>query len=74
MSKNGKSGSKSVTVKRGRSGTLVFVRVRHLITRNGANEPALTEFHDIVYREAAVPGAPAPAPQAAPEQIGRAHV
>jgi len=26
-----------VTVKRGRSGTLVFVRVRHLITRNGAN-------------------------------------
>ena len=57
-----------VTVKRGRSGTLVFVRVRHLVARNGAPAPALTEFHDIVYREAAVPGAPEPAPQPAPER------
>ena len=58
-----------VTVKRGRSGTLVFVRVRHVIARNGASAPALTEFHDIVYRQAAVPGAPEPAPQAAPERF-----
>jgi len=58
-----------VTVKRGRSGTLVFVRVRHVIARNGASAAALTEFHDIVYREAAVPGAPEPAPQAAADRF-----
>lgn len=54
----------SIAEKSGRSGALVFVRVRHEI-RRGA-ELALTEFQDIAYREAAKPGAPAPAPQAAP--------
>jgi 3-methylfumaryl-CoA hydratase len=55
-----------VSEKSGRSGTLVFVRVRHEVARNGAAQPALSEFVDIVYREAAKPGDPAPAPQATP--------
>ena len=58
-----------VAEKSGRSGALVFVKVRHEIRR--AHEPrvAITEFHDIVYREASRPGdaaapsTPAPASQ-----------
>ena len=45
-----------VTAKRGRSGSLVFVRVRHEVRREGLPETALVEFHDIVYREAPKPG------------------
>jgi 3-methylfumaryl-CoA hydratase len=56
----------SVNEKSGRSGRLVFVRVRHEIRANGGAEPALTEFHDIVYREAPQPGDTVPPPQAAP--------
>ena len=41
-----------VSSKQGRSGQLVFVKVRHELRCNGATEPALVEFHDIVYREA----------------------
>ena len=41
-----------VTEKNGRTGTLVFVKVRHEIRRDGEADVALTEFHDIVYREA----------------------
>ena len=41
-----------VTTKHGRSGELVFVRVRHELRSNGAADPALVEFHDIVYRMA----------------------
>jgi 3-methylfumaryl-CoA hydratase len=55
-----------VSEKSGRTGQLVFVKVRHEIRRNGAQEVALTEHHDIVYRAAASPGDAAPAPQAAP--------
>ena len=44
-----------VTEKSGRTGKLVFVKVRHEIRREGEAEIALTEFHDIVYREAARP-------------------
>ncbi|MFH1605558.1 MAG: MaoC family dehydratase N-terminal domain-containing protein, partial [Pseudomonadota bacterium] len=55
-----------VTEKSGRSGRLVFVKVRHEIRRAGDEEIALTEFHDIVYREAARPGDVAPPPQSAP--------
>jgi 3-methylfumaryl-CoA hydratase len=54
----------AVDAKHGRSGPLVFVTVRHEIT--GAQGLALTEEHDIVYREAPQPGAPAAAPQPAP--------
>ena len=43
--------------KEGRTGKLVFVKVRHEVRCNGAPDPALVEFHDIVYREA--PSGPA---------------
>jgi 3-methylfumaryl-CoA hydratase len=56
----------NVTQKSGRTGTLVFVKVRHEIARLGDDGPAITEFHDIVYRDAPRPGDPAPAPQPAP--------
>ena len=55
-----------VTSKEGRSGKLVFVRVRHELCCNGAVEPALVEFHDIVYREAKQPDDVDPPPLAAP--------
>ena len=55
-----------VTLKSGRTGRLVFVKVRHEIRRNSEPVPAITECHDIVYREAAKPGDPPPLPQAAP--------
>src|SRR5438477_1616840 len=42
----------SVAEKSGRTGPLVFVKVRHEITTPNESEPALLEFHDIVYREA----------------------
>jgi hypothetical protein len=53
-----------VNVKTGRSGSLVFVTVRHEFST--ARGLVLSEEHDIVYRDAPAPGAPAPAPQAAP--------
>lgn len=52
-----------VAVKHGRSGALVFVTVHHEVANS--NGVALTEEHDIVYRENPRAGAPAPAPQAA---------
>ncbi len=55
-----------VSTKDGRTGQLVFVKVRHDLHCNGADEPALVEFHDIVYREARQPGDVDPPPQAAP--------
>ena len=54
-----------VDAKEGRSGKLVFVTVRHEVT--GPQGLAVTEEQDIVYREAAAPGAPAPAPTPAPD-------
>ncbi len=53
-----------VNSKSGRSGSLVFVTVRHEIA--DAHGLALTEEHDIVYRDAPAPGIPAPKPQPAP--------
>jgi 3-methylfumaryl-CoA hydratase len=50
--------------KQGRSGALVFVTVRHEFARGG--EPAMTEEHDIVYRDNPQPGAPVAEPQPAP--------
>jgi 3-methylfumaryl-CoA hydratase len=54
-----------VSVKHGRSGALVFVTVRHEISN--ARGVALSEEHDIVYRDKPPPDAPAPAsePEAA---------
>ncbi len=54
--------------KHGRSGALVFVTVRHEI--HGPAGLALTEEHDIVYREAPQPGASATPPQPAPADAG----
>jgi 3-methylfumaryl-CoA hydratase len=64
-----------VTVKEGRSGTLVFVRVRHAIqsANDSAHEPSITEEQDIVYRAMPRPGETAAAPQLArtDEQFSR---
>ena len=54
-----------VTIKQGRSGNLVFVKVRHEFAQAGQSA-ALIEEHDIVYRDAPTAGAPAPAPTDAP--------
>jgi 3-methylfumaryl-CoA hydratase len=64
----------SVTSKSGTSGALVFVTVRHEIKVDA--KLALTEEHDIVYRQAPAAGAPAPALQPAPtdEAFARAVV
>ncbi len=55
-----------VKEKSGRSGSLIFVRVRHEIKRNDAAEVAITEHHNIVYRAAPGPDDVAPPPVAAP--------
>jgi 3-methylfumaryl-CoA hydratase len=54
-----------VRMKEGRAGPLVFVNVRHEIRGDG--RLAVTEEHDIVYRDMPQPGEPAPAGTAAPE-------
>ena len=56
-----------VTEKLGRSGPLVFVKVRHEIHRDDEPSPALIEFHDLVYRDAPTAGASAPPPTMAPK-------
>jgi 3-methylfumaryl-CoA hydratase len=56
----------AVSEKSGRTGRLVFVKVRHEIRRAEESDIALTEFHEIVYREAAHPDDIAPPPKAAP--------
>jgi 3-methylfumaryl-CoA hydratase len=53
-----------VKQKEGRTGTLVFVFVRHEI--GNAEGIALTEEQDLVYRAEAKPGDPAPLPRPAP--------
>lgn len=53
-----------VKVRSGRTGTLVFVKVAHEIS--GASGLAITDVHDIVYRQAPVPGTAPPAPAQAP--------
>ena len=60
-----------VSAKSGRSGSLVFVLVRHEVF--GPNGLAITEEHDIVYRSAPLPGdRDQPAPAAAPAVPQRA--
>ena len=54
-----------VTEKSGRTGRLVFVKVRHEIRRQDESDIGLTEFHDIVYRDAATKDDVAPPPKAA---------
>ena len=55
-----------VTEKSGRTGTLVFVNVRHEYRIGHDADPALHETHNIVYRPAPQPGDVAPPPKAAP--------
>ena len=55
-----------VSEKPGRSGPLVFVMVCIQVRRAGEAEAALTEYHDIVYREAARADAATTPPQSAP--------
>jgi 3-methylfumaryl-CoA hydratase len=52
-----------VTVKQGRSGALCFVLVKHAI--HGENGLAVSEEHDIVYRDLPPPGEAAPTPKPA---------
>ncbi len=63
-----------VTEKEGRTGRLVFVKVRHELRCNGAAEAAIVEFHDIVYRDAKKPGDVDPPPVKAPslDDVGSA--
>ena len=58
-----------VSEKSGRTGHLIFVKVRHEIRRNGAADVALTEHHNIVYRDAPGPNDVPPAPVAAPGEF-----
>lgn len=53
-----------VSAKAGRTGTLVFVRVRHEISNAGG--AAVIEEHDIVYRDAPTASAPGAAPKRVP--------
>ena len=53
-----------VRLKEGRTGPLVFVKVRHEIEADGTL--ALVDEQDIVYRDMPVPGEAAPAPVVAP--------
>ncbi|MEN9537965.1 MAG: hypothetical protein RLZZ126_200 [Pseudomonadota bacterium] len=57
-----------VKEKSGRTGSLIFVRVRHDLRVNGSEQVALTEHHNIVYRAAPSADDVAPPPQAAPAQ------
>ena len=57
-----------ISEKSGRTGPLVFVKVRHEIRANVEPSPAIVEFHDIVYREAAKRDDAAPPPKAAPTE------
>jgi 3-methylfumaryl-CoA hydratase len=57
-----------VKEKSGRTGSLIFVKVRHEVRRNGAQTVALTEHHNIVYRGAPQPDDVTPPPMAAPAQ------
>ena len=56
----------SVTHKSGRTGDLLFVLVKHEV--HNLQGLCLTEEHDIVYRPAAQPSDPVPAPVAAPKK------
>ena len=64
-----------VKEKSGRTGSLIFVKVKHEIRRNNQAAVALTEHHNIVYRPAARPDDVAPPPQAAPvESAWQRHI
>jgi len=55
-----------VTEKSGRTGALVFVKLRHEIRRDAEADLAIAELHEIVFREAAKAADVAPPPKFAP--------
>ena len=57
----------SITPKSGKSGALIFLNIRHTVL-NAADEVAIEEEQNIVYRAAAKPGDVAPAPRPAPQE------
>jgi 3-methylfumaryl-CoA hydratase len=57
----------NVSEKSGRTGPLIFVKVRHEIRRSDQTDAAIVEYHDIVYREAPKPDDVAPPPAKAPD-------
>lgn len=63
-----------VTEKEGRSGKLVFVKVRHDLRRHGEADAVIVEFHDIVYRDAKKPGDAEPPPTAADQGEWRREI
>jgi len=56
-----------VSEKSGRTGRLVFVKVRHEVRRQGEPSVALNEHHNIVYRDLPSPNDVVPPPLAAPK-------
>lgn len=58
----------SIEEKAGRSGPLVFVRVRHEIRRGDEADAALVELQDLVYRDAGTAGEAPTAGRRAPER------
>lgn len=62
----------SVEPKQGKSGSLVFVTVRHTVSADGTI--AVVEEHDIVYREAAKPGEAPPQARPAPSAQWRREI
>jgi 3-methylfumaryl-CoA hydratase len=56
----------NVSEKSGRTGPLIFVKVRHDVRRGEETNVAIVEYHDIVYREAPKPDDVAPPPAKAP--------
>ncbi len=62
----------AITPKTGRSGAMVFVTISHRISVGG--RLCVSEDQDVVYREAAVPGAPPPPPTPAPEAVWQQQV
>ncbi|HTN09687.1 MAG TPA: MaoC family dehydratase N-terminal domain-containing protein [Acetobacteraceae bacterium] len=62
----------AITPKTGRSGAMVFVTIGHRISAGGTL--CVSEDQDLVYREAAVPGAASPPPTLAPEAAWQQQV
>ncbi len=62
----------AITPKRGRSGEMVFVTIRHTVAVGGVT--VITDEQDVVYREAAVPGAPLPEPTSAPKDAAWSEI
>ncbi len=60
-----------VTTKQGRTGQLVFVTVHHELA--DARGVAVTEEHDIVYRDMPPPGTPSPAAKSVPAPSGETY-